>query len=371
MCTPADKKRVPFGLQILLLAVLAFPAAATSITAPNGMTFRSYSVCPGSSCPEPVLAEGVITSETPERFRVFAATLSYTPTIEFNSPGGNLAAALALGELIRAGGFDTAVYMQAESDSLDGETRVEYSEGRCLSSCAYAFMGGVGRKVGHDRVIGVHQFYGSDGDSGEQATQLALTVVANHIDRMGVSRRTLDIASITPRGGMTMINRADARSLNLDNSEPPLTPWALETDQSGGLRLRVVQQVPYSDRRTSLALLSGGRNKLILVFAFQAWRPQHTDETKKVLQSATLFGLCFDSQSPCVDLKPVENWEAHGDILMATFELDASVLWRQLQNAAIVRFETDIPGYAQALSPTTRLSVEGLKPGLLALFRQD
>jgi hypothetical protein len=67
----------------------------------------------------------------------------YVSTVEFDSPGGSVTDAVAIGELIRARGFATRV-----------------AAGRiCASSCPLAFAGGVERNATAASAIGVHQIY--------------------------------------------------------------------------------------------------------------------------------------------------------------------------------------------------------------------
>lgn len=78
------------------------------------------------------------------RFEGFLDALPAQPkTVAFHSPGGNEAAALAIGRAIRDRGLDTAV-----------------QAGRaCASACPTAFGGGVKRLAARDAWIGVHQTY--------------------------------------------------------------------------------------------------------------------------------------------------------------------------------------------------------------------
>ena len=72
-----------------------------------------------------------------------AARGEYVKTVEFDSPGGSVTDAIAIGELIRARGFATRVVA-----------------GRiCASSCPLAFAGGAERHATSDSAIGVHQIY--------------------------------------------------------------------------------------------------------------------------------------------------------------------------------------------------------------------
>jgi hypothetical protein len=100
-------------------------------------------------------AIGTITTDTPEAFRRFlkSADASYSKELHLHSPGGDLVAALELGQLIREAGLSTYV---GRSIPLEGLMDVyDYNRPVCASACAYAFLGGVTRSFGVDAVFGV------------------------------------------------------------------------------------------------------------------------------------------------------------------------------------------------------------------------
>ena len=65
--------------------------------------------CLGNAVNPPYLAVGTITNVTPVAFAEFAKNNPPNSTIEFASPGGDLIAALKLGQMIRAGGYNTSL----------------------------------------------------------------------------------------------------------------------------------------------------------------------------------------------------------------------------------------------------------------------
>ena len=87
---------------------------------------------------------GTIDPGAVERFTTeIAARGEYVTTIALDSPGGSVSDAIAIGSVIRAGGYATAV----GSGSL------------CASSCPLILAGGVARSVAVDAGVGVHQIY--------------------------------------------------------------------------------------------------------------------------------------------------------------------------------------------------------------------
>jgi hypothetical protein len=163
--------------------------------------------CYGNAVNFPYLAVGTITEATPKAFAEFTKEHpSYAP-IEFVSPGGNLLAALRLGELIRAGGYDTSL----------GEL--------CASACAYAILGGVNRyiaqsdlgadsdydnrNVGADGTkLGIHQFYQNAALDeptkkafsaiDKSSDQMIMAILLEYTLRMGADVRLVQAASTVP-----------------------------------------------------------------------------------------------------------------------------------------------------------------------------
>ena len=121
-----------FGLAIFL-----------GTTAASGMTFELRSQ--GGNCNgcEWVAAEGEITADTPEKFEAFVAQQDRNGSgyvkfeLNFNSPGGSLAAGMRLGEAIRKHQYRTAV---AATVPYSG-TAYQRLPGQCASACAFAFLG--------------------------------------------------------------------------------------------------------------------------------------------------------------------------------------------------------------------------------------
>jgi hypothetical protein len=119
-----------------------------------------------------ISATGEIGPETPAQFRAFLKSEQYLPgQIVLHSPGGNLAAGLELGRIIRETGLTAHIgrtERTLESYNAPCDTWGDMVEaGMCASSCAYAFLGGQERFVDspyyptQGNLLGFHQFYGN------------------------------------------------------------------------------------------------------------------------------------------------------------------------------------------------------------------
>ncbi len=134
----------------------------------------SISLQPGGT----LLLEGTIQPGSAERL---AAELSsrgeYVEVIALNSPGGVVQEAMAMGEMIRAGGFDTSV----ASGAL------------CASSCPLVLAAGTERLVEPGAAVGVHQIYTGEISAGRSAqamsdTQATTAAIVRYLDDMGIGR---------------------------------------------------------------------------------------------------------------------------------------------------------------------------------------
>ncbi|PBB86969.1 MULTISPECIES: hypothetical protein [unclassified Mesorhizobium] len=124
------------------------------------------------NCPEWISAEGAIASDTPAQLKRILKTLGTRKLpIIVNSPGGDVAAALQLGRIIRKNGLDIAIGKTEFSDCWPGTEGCGARFGKgvayfgvasdggamCNSACPLMFAGGVRRVAGGWAYLGVHQ----------------------------------------------------------------------------------------------------------------------------------------------------------------------------------------------------------------------
>jgi len=211
------------------------------------MTFRVVDIYQGRVGSSFILAEGIITKDTPRVFQTFLVTFKgFDTPIYFNSPGGSLYAGLQLGNLIRKADLDTLIGSSyLEETELDSEKLLP-ARPICFSACAYAFMGGGVREVSAVGKLGVHQFRSSKGESTESSTQITMAVLGNYLDKMNIDRRVLDIAAVTEPNEVTIFTVDEAKNLRLDNTEPPYAEWKLQSFNNGKLYLSLLQETPAS-----------------------------------------------------------------------------------------------------------------------------
>jgi hypothetical protein len=123
-------------------------------------------------CPQWISAEGQITSQTPALFKkTLAKAKNLRLPIIVTSPGGEVDAALKIGEMIRAYGGDVAVGFtyfggcapHQKGCKLPSEQKGVYrgtvmsGYGFCVSACAFLLAAGEKRVMSPGTAVGVHQ----------------------------------------------------------------------------------------------------------------------------------------------------------------------------------------------------------------------
>ena len=174
-----------------------------------GMGFEKQERCVeglSPKCQIMILATGQIDKDTPKQFRSFAQDFPRGTWVAISSPGGNLIGGMQLGLAIRELGFNTTI----------GNT--DYSPPDCLSACAYAFAGGVSRKLTPGSRYGLHQFRGTDQAINAEDTQKISATLAKYLDGMGVDRRLLDYAQMTTSDKVTVLTLTQAQLLKVDTA---------------------------------------------------------------------------------------------------------------------------------------------------------
>jgi hypothetical protein len=110
-----------------------------------------------------IFADGDFTPQTPAAFRAFLTRSNYTPEtrIYMNSLGGDLAAGMEVGRIIREAHLSTGVARNKPAGTAAATVDLHaYSRtypGYCISACALAFLGGTSRIVQPGSTYGVHQ----------------------------------------------------------------------------------------------------------------------------------------------------------------------------------------------------------------------
>ncbi|WP_170679162.1 hypothetical protein [Ruegeria sp. HKCCA5763] len=155
-----------------------------------------------------VVADGEITSDTPNVFREFLNSEpfdGFTFYIDLNSRGGSLFGGMALGKMIREQGLIARVVSYRQRTEGDDYWRPKEEPGICMSACALAFLGGESRELRDDSILGFHQFSSAANAAGQVAdvyetevmTQTLSGIVHSYISSMGISPDLFSRMSMT------------------------------------------------------------------------------------------------------------------------------------------------------------------------------
>lgn len=230
-----------FLISIAVVAIIS----VTQLSA-EPMTFRQATVggvCAGCTW---FAAEGDITSDTPAAFReVFGEPSGGEggPTIVINSDGGDdLAAALELGRLFRAHSIRVAIG-DTVADPQSGSRVSKTEPGKCLSACAYAFLGGRVRLLGGSQELGFHQFFDDDilanadraAFSGAQRLrdQYVVGELISYLVEMDVSTEVFSFAANASPGEFTYMTEEQAAELRVVDDPRAMKPWDILPLASG------------------------------------------------------------------------------------------------------------------------------------------
>jgi hypothetical protein len=170
--------------------------------------------------------------------------------LHLSSLGGNLAGAIKLGQLLR---------------EHEIHTQTGFKESVCYSACAYAFMGGRVRELGPQAKLGVHQFYSKTNELNASTSQSISAMLSIYMDLMGIDKKILQLALSTQPNKITLIGKAQAQQLLIDNSQQPFQAWRLETTDKGQLAIMTSERQPNRPWTVTLVItkVQGQRRLLI------------------------------------------------------------------------------------------------------------
>ncbi len=223
-------------------------------------------------CREWISAEGRITTDTPGQLRKILKKIGDRKLpVVFQSEGGEVDAAYAMGRMIRKAGLETAVGGTRLKDCPADDTRcaaaiekdgssvgVTYSDGAyCFSACPLAFAGGTSRVSSQWAFIGVHQIttvykrervsyrieykivngkkteisrkeVGRKSAGQSSSTKLgkkAAAALTGYLKEMGVSADLIGLMLSTPPDRITIVPPADALRMGLNTDMLAYNEW--------------------------------------------------------------------------------------------------------------------------------------------------
>lgn len=152
-------------LTCITLAGMNVPATAAESARLNSMQFSLRTEGPASACADKcrvwVSASGMIRPETVTDFEAFAQKNDIRgATIAFESEGGSVLGAIALGRSIRRLGMTTTVGRTSDLPTAGRATLSPRAD--CESMCVFVLLAGVKRVVPNEARVRVHQIWLGD-----------------------------------------------------------------------------------------------------------------------------------------------------------------------------------------------------------------
>lgn len=224
-----------------------------------------FQVSATSSAPgDPIMfADGDFVASTPGELRRFLDEVRPPPgaVLYLNSAGGDLAAGMEVGQILRDARLTTSVGQLPLTTS--GEGSGGFRTGYCISACSFAFLGGVERSVPKGSVFAVHQVsmncvdsrrayrqfpwlrlptvnYCPDFRQAMAIAQSASSAVVEYVLSMGVDPLFLsEMAKADPDA----INRLSENQLEGYRIifSPERIAWSFEPDERGAFFLKSTQ----------------------------------------------------------------------------------------------------------------------------------
>ena len=178
------------------LAVAATAAVSAIVPAPAGAAeIKAVPTAPGGAVVE---LGGIIEPGDDARLAAALATTPRPRGLSLSSLGGNVQAALALGEAVRREGLATTVP----------------ARGVCASACGLVWLAGTPRAMGQDAHVGLHAAYlRRNGVSVE--TGAANALIGAYLGRLGFDDRAIVYLTSAAPDEMTWILPADRQRYNI------------------------------------------------------------------------------------------------------------------------------------------------------------
>ena len=204
--------------KVLLGALCSLGVSAPGQAADAPVFLQMVAVAPDPRAEPPfnehwtIFLDGIIDADATGRLQRFIDRRDVgNAVIYFNSPGGSLIAAMAIGRLLRQQGFETHVGARAADTG-------RVTQGVCYSACPFAFAGGARRRLDEGSVLGVHRAENRTPVPDETLFERRVRFESmGYLAEMGVNADLLDIMEAVPYDAIRPLSREEAVPFNLVN----------------------------------------------------------------------------------------------------------------------------------------------------------
>lgn len=359
---------------VLLCFIAVMPFVSPNVYADESMTFRMVWPCRGNAsiCFPRIFAEGTITRETPQRFIEFLSKKGFTsyPYMSFNSEGGDVRGAIALGREIRNRGIDTLQEASYTEVIPQGQQTV-VENAMCASACVLAFIGGPNRIVERNALIGVHQFSGGITDLGESTAQTLSVILASYMQAMGVSRELLDVAALVPPSEMYWLTRQELVELRVDTTTKTSSPWKLKATNDGVLyslsEIPFASNLAYPSSATRIAFFKAGDEIVMAINVDFGAAPNDRVATALDLLQQRSVVITFDDRI-LFNLN-ISEWRRRGTQSFSSENLINNNVVDAFLKSNQFKVQFDFPNYLRELDPSSTFYTGDLPNHLKAIIR--
>jgi hypothetical protein len=399
---------VLFRIGLLLVLVLAGALPSVELAAQllprtpptpwvnNPMVFYPMRGVPdscGPGCSEWIAAEGDFDPFSIGRLIALLGRLNGRKLpIFFDSPGGSMAHALALGRLIRERGLttgvsrtvvqecatvnrDTCKLLKSSGLTLNGDL---HNLAPCVSACVFALISGQERLVPPGAQVGVHSptIVRRRPDGTEVASAEVNAASANkvfddamakghkHIRDMGIGEGLFEAIERTPYEDVHILSRDELAAFGIDTRPTIETRWTLIQTVTGsifvGKFLTERRAGPEPTFRSRLIRFACGRDRrIILGYGRESFGPKDFIPTSPVFE---IGGAFFDlSQTTATDFP--NPFYSDTKFSMSSETIPLEKLDASAADDTIRLFESNSSAPMQA-PLITKLSTEGLADAL-------
>ncbi|MGI0014729.1 MAG: hypothetical protein ACREBU_15000 [Nitrososphaera sp.] len=372
----------------IALGWIACVSQAAAQVSDRAMQFTIHDPCGGGNaefCAPVMVGRGVFDATTLANFKAaldqHRRQLKIVPpgtglsAVIFSSPGGSLAAGLALGRELRRLKIDTRAVSEFDEYVRNGAG--DYLEkpllrnAKCLSACAYAFLGGSKRVVEGEKVLGVHQFRSMISSENLESDAQAITAqLSLFVESMGVSPKFMTIASLTRSNEITYLGTELSRSLKVDNVNIALAEWTVAATNNGAPILSVNQAIDQSHGVIVRLMLDShrllvGTNTSIDLRETRADRPALFPED----EVPSIIFHVDGKEYKGVALGGWKKTTGPGVVTFASVSAFPEAMLIAMQRAHTLSISDDFGRAIVDLSLATKLSVNGLSAGAALLSR--
>lgn len=341
------------------------------------MSFSVFWPCYGNAsfCAPRIFAQGIIETDSHTKLVAFLAdkknhhyTLPPKPDLCFDSSGGNLAGALALGRTIRKLRLDTCLAPQYSRviEGTNGDKEMFASEVVCASACAFALIGGINRHIETGARYGVHQFTGVRANIGDTTTQVTVVLLAVYLEEMGVSRNLLDVASLVPPDQLHWLSQEEMQRLRIDNMTVEKQVWTLHALDDGTVFTSIAQQKPGPQSQVGLAVVKQSGRPVLLITFVPGEPGFHELQAALKALGETPIQLVVDGKQ--IAEYPGEWWTPWKDTVIAWLPLSPQNI-NALRRGRVLSLEVPVAHAFQQYNPSLEFPLDGLARFLSAVLK--